>query len=107
MICVSGGIYETSRRSVEIYDPDNGPRGHWNTLPNLNKGRACHASCSVGSMIYIFSGVEKDGINPPKKTTIERLLYDRNGSANGTWELLKFSQKQFPMRKHLGVVPIS
>ena len=27
LICVSGGIYETSRRSVEVFDPDNGPRG--------------------------------------------------------------------------------
>ena len=73
----------------------------------MNKGRASHASCSVGSMIYLFSGVEKDGITPPKKTTVERLFYERNGTLNGTWELLKFSQKQFPMRKHLGVVPIS
>lgn len=49
-IVVTGGV--KAGRLAEIYNPKT---NKWAKLPNLNKYRANHASCSINSkVVYIF-----------------------------------------------------
>ena len=54
-VILSGGL-ENAGKKVSIYDLE---LMKWQDAPPLNSGRSGHASCALGSRVYVFRGRSK------------------------------------------------
>ena len=100
-IVVTGSRKENEQAQVkaECYNVDI---DLWFDLPQMNEGRHYHASCSfLDRFVYVFCGIS----NSTKKyiNTIERLDHQ----TKRPWELIEFSNEQFPARQGLGVAQMT
>ena len=93
LIFVSGGL---GLRSVERYDLKN---DHWKKMPLMNEIRENHASCALGSAIYMFCGFNDGNFS----YTIERLEVVQ---PDQFWHLILFPEASKLIRSNPSVCAV-
>ena len=59
LVATGGGKSEEIMKTAEEYDPKT---CKWTQLPDMNKARKSHGSCSLNGRVYIFGRDSEKGI---------------------------------------------
>ena len=86
-VFLTGGEYVTT---VERFDLRSN-KMTWQVMPSLNVARSKHASCSLGSKVFVFGGTPKIPYYRETLNSIERF---NNEKPEEAWEIIRLKNEE-------------